>query len=190
MIELPELSGWAIALIALLPITLWSIIGLVRKIVFLERRLESSIVLSDLKIFESGEAGSNIYRLRLIAMNRSGEQLSKCLVKLTSISPITTDMNMAEFPIALRTMAQIEQARKGRFELSPGEEKHLELITFSSGEPKSPAIIHTELWSKHLLRDTEYEITVVAHCERGLPDKKTMKITANEADGLMLYECR
>ena len=85
MTSLPELSGWAIALFALLPISSWAIIGLLIRVVSVEKRLEPKILLSGPEItMKPGDQGYDITRYSLKITNTSSNEIKNVQLKMIS----------------------------------------------------------------------------------------------------------
>lgn len=136
---LPELSGWAIAFFAMLPISSWVIGGILIKIVKLEKKLEPKISLSDpnfttLPKLAKGKA-KRTYSLKVT--NESGELIKNCQVKLVEMLNVRDEPSKERGrPFKLSTesppeslIGAVQHAQK--FDIAPNDFIDIDIVYYN-----------------------------------------------------------
>ena len=130
-----EISWWMIAFFAILPIASWSIGGLLRKVATLERKIEPKIAFTAPRKRNSFKDTEMYIHLEIGIKNISSiENLSNCQVEMTELRLEGGIDFHKDFPlpISLRTMHQIGDRPKGRFNLDANREKFISVANISS----------------------------------------------------------
>jgi len=128
------------------------------------------------EILDSEPNGDSRRRFLVCIINRSFKELKDvCLVTVTKLIDRDNIGEYAVLPIALRTVQQASDKRTGRFNLSSGQKKMIEVASLNESEEDSEITIHYENGNQNLLpRDRKYIITLTAH-SIGAPAQKSFE---------------
>ena len=133
-----------------------------------KQRSAPKIVIEDIADHMSVDLSDNalpthIFQIRV--RNVGAQHLDNCLVTLNTL--YHHDQNMAGgLPVALLTQHQEAQNRQGRFNLSVGQEKWINVVSLNENVDGSHIIIHCEqnyYQHRQLNPNLEYYLTITAY---------------------------
>ena len=176
-ILLPTVSPWW----TLVPFTIWWIVGLIMRQVHIEKT-DLTILFENRAPFEitepSGTKGHAVRKFRVGIRNDGSRDLNGCLVKLVELRDQRKTYR-SFLPVSLRTEHQTLQHRSGRFNLSRGEHKILEVVEMNEKNSNSEIILRYESTDyPNMISRQNYIVTLEAY-GGGKPRSERFKLNVD-----------
>lgn len=172
---LPELSGWTIAFLAILPISLWSIIGLLRKVVLLEKKLEPKLTM------ELVEHKSNSFRKWYVKItNPSMQTIRKCKVIVIELENLPFNYRpTSEIPLVWETGTGKDQ--EGAISIRPEQSENCAVIRLEEDRSDVPIYFGFQLDNyKTVPRDCRFSLTIKAHADDIKPTTQKYNVCVDD----------